>query len=131
MENKEAFLKQIGENIKEIRRQKKVEVKDIASNLDISVQAYGRIENGKTDVNISRLFQISKFFEVSFSKILKIENSETFNFTSQQNSGGYHVLNNGVINITDEKLHQFLQSENNDLKKRLNINETILSKLKK
>jgi transcriptional regulator with XRE-family HTH domain len=131
MDNKELFLKQIGENIKEIRRQKKVEAKDIASNLKMSVQAYGKIENGKTDLNLSRLFEISKFLEVNFSKILQLEHGDIFNFSSQHNSGGYHVLNNGVINITDEKLHQFLQTENSELKKRLEMNETILSKLKK
>ena len=49
MENKEIFLKEIGANIKEIRKSKKQEVKDVAHDLKISPQALGNIENGKTE----------------------------------------------------------------------------------
>ena len=62
MENKELFLKKIGENIKEIRKSRKQEVKFAASGIGISVQAMGAIENGKVDLNISRLFEIARFF---------------------------------------------------------------------
>ena len=130
MENKEIFLKKIGANIKEIRKTKKQEVKDAAKGLGISVQALGAIENGKTDVNVTRLFEIAKYFEVSFSKVLNVQEGDVFNFTSQNNSGGYHVLNNGVINITDEKLQEHLQNENALLKQKLAVNKALLKKVK-
>jgi transcriptional regulator with XRE-family HTH domain len=130
MENKEAFLKKIGINIKKIRESKNQERKEAAKGLDISVQAYGEIENGGTDLNISRLFEIAKFFDVSFTQVLKVNEGDVFNYSSQNNSGGYHVLNNGVINIADDKLREHLQNENEDLKHKLSVNEALLKKVK-
>jgi transcriptional regulator with XRE-family HTH domain len=130
MENKEAFLNKIGANIREIRKSKKQEPKEVAKGLGISVQAYGQIENGGTDLNISRLFEIAKFFDVSFTQVLKVNEGDVFNYSSQNNSGGYHVLNNGVINITDDKLREHLQNENAELRQKLAINEALLKKVK-
>ena len=84
--------------------------KAVASGLDISVQAYGKIENGGTDLNISRLFEIAKFFDVSFTQVLKINEGDIFNYSSQNNTGGYHVLNNGVLNTTDETLKTYFEN---------------------
>ena len=130
MENKEVFLKKVGANIRDIRKLKKKEPKDVAKGLSMSVQAYGKIENGGTDLNISRLFEIANFFDVGFTQILKVNEGDVFNYTSQNNRGGYHVLNNGVINITDEKLRDHLINENAELRQKLAVNEALLKKVK-
>ena len=111
MENKEKFLKEIGNNIQKIREEKRIERKAVAKNLDISPQAFGEIENGHVDLNVSRLFEIAKYLEVPFAQILNYS-GDVLNFTSQNNSGGYHVQKVGVINTTNES---FLDSLKNDL----------------
>jgi transcriptional regulator with XRE-family HTH domain len=130
MENKEAFLKKIGANIRGIRKLKKKEPKDAASGLGISVQAYGKIENGGTDLNISRLFEIAKFFDVSFTQVLKVNEGDVFSFSSQNNSGGYHVLNNGVLNVTDETLKTYFENDIAQLKEKIIFFEGALKKSK-
>ncbi len=130
MENKDAFLKKIGANIKEIRKSKNYEPKAVASGLNMSVQAYGKIENGGTDLNISRLFEIAQFFDVSFTQVLKVNEGDVFNFSSHNNSGGYHVQTIGVLNVSDEKLYEYLLNENIELKQKIAVNETLLKKVK-
>ena len=111
MENKEKFLREIGNNIQKIREEKRIERKVVAKSLDITVQAFGEIENGHVDLNISRLFEIAQYLKVPFSQILNYS-GDVLNFTSQNNSGGYHVQKVGVINASDET---FLASLKNDL----------------
>ncbi len=128
MENKEIFLKKIGRNIKEIRKVKKKEVKDAASGLGISVQAYGKIENGGTDLNISRLFEIAKFFDVSFTQVLRVNEGDIFNFTSQNNSGGYHVQTLGALNVTEENLKTYFENDIAYIKEKIVFFEEALKK---
>jgi transcriptional regulator with XRE-family HTH domain len=130
MENKDAFLKKIGANIKEIRKSKKYEPKAVAVGLGMSVQAYGKIENAGTDLNISRLFEIAKFFDVSFTQVLKVNEGDIFNYSSQNNSGGYHVLNNGVLNVTDETLKTYFENDIAQLKEKIIFFEGALKKSK-
>ena len=128
MENKEIFLKKIGRNIKEIRKLKKQEVKDAASGLGISVQAYGKIENGFTDLNVSRLFEIAKFFDVSFTQVLKVNEGDVFNFNTQNNSGGYYVQTLGVLNVTEENLKSSFENDVAYLKEKIKFFEEVLKK---
>jgi transcriptional regulator with XRE-family HTH domain len=129
MKNKEEFLKKVGLNIKQIRKAKKQEVKEAASGLGITIQAVGAIENGKVDLNISRLFEIAQYFEVDYSKILSVENGDVFNFTSQNNSGGYHVLNRGILNFSDETLRNYFENELAQLKEKIKFfDETFSSR---
>jgi transcriptional regulator with XRE-family HTH domain len=88
MENKEAYLKRLGTNIREIRKLKKQEVKEAAKGIGVTVQALGALENGKVDFNISRIFEIAQYYKVEMAEILKVNRGDTFNFTSQNNSGG-------------------------------------------
>ena len=90
MNNKDEFLKKVGENIKNIRNEKGFEIKKVAADLGISPQAYGKIENGKVDLNITRLYEISHYYQIEFNKLLQ-STSEIYNYTSHHNSGGYSI----------------------------------------
>lgn len=128
MENKSAFLKKIGENIKYIRKAKKLEVKEVAPGLGISPQAYGAIENGKVDLNITRVFEIANYFSVDFSEFLNLKEGDIFNFTSQNNSGGYHVQSVGVLNVSDENIRSYLQEDISQIKQKIFFFEEALKK---
>ena len=70
MTTKAVLLKSIGQNLRNIRKQNNLEVKEVAGGLQISVQAYGAIENGKVDINMSRLIQIAEYYKMTVFEIL-------------------------------------------------------------
>lgn len=69
----EKFISVIGANIKQLRLAQAKGQTEVANALKISVAALSKIENGQTDINISRLAQIAKYFEVSVSSIISNE----------------------------------------------------------
>ncbi|MBC7743932.1 MAG: helix-turn-helix transcriptional regulator [Flavobacterium sp.] len=71
-------MKTLGKKIRLLRHQKGWSQEDVAKRLDISIPAFSKIETGITDVNLSRLEQISTLFEMSIVQLL------TFNDTEQQ-----------------------------------------------
>ncbi len=58
------------ENIKAIRLEKRYSQEEVAYMLNISQNAYNRIERGLTDVNYSRLQQIADVYEMSVVDII-------------------------------------------------------------
>lgn len=71
-------MKNLGKKIRLLRHQKGWSQEDVAKRLDISIPAFSKIETGITDINLSRLEQISTLFEMSVVQLL------TFNDTEQQ-----------------------------------------------
>ena len=57
--------KTIGKRIRWLRYTKSMSLKEVALLLDISVPALSKIENGTTDMNLSRLMQIAGLFKVT------------------------------------------------------------------
>jgi transcriptional regulator with XRE-family HTH domain len=60
----------IGTNIRLLRQRNGWSQGEVARLLKISIPAFSKIETGVTDINISRLDQISKLFEVSSLEII-------------------------------------------------------------
>jgi len=60
----------IGENIKILRQRNGWSQGEVAKRLKISTPAFSKIETGITDINISRLAQIAKLFDVSTAEII-------------------------------------------------------------
>ncbi|MNK04711.1 anaerobic benzoate catabolism transcriptional regulator [compost metagenome] len=69
------LISEIGANIKQLRLGKAKGQTEVANALKISVAALSKIENGQTDINLSRLAQIAKYFEVSISSMISKEGS--------------------------------------------------------
>ncbi|KQN35161.1 hypothetical protein ASE92_11100 [Pedobacter sp. Leaf41] len=63
-------MKVLGDRIKQSRVALGLNQAEAARMLNISTPAFCKIETGQTDLNISRLLQISKVFEVSISKLI-------------------------------------------------------------
>lgn len=66
----------LGKKIRLLRHQKGWSQEDVAKRLDISIPAFSKIETGITDVNLSRLDQISKLFGMSIVQLLATGNPE-------------------------------------------------------
>jgi XRE family transcriptional regulator, regulator of sulfur utilization len=67
---KEKLLLTVGERIRKMRLHHDKTTKEIAAHLRITTQAYGNMERGKSDISISRLIELSKFFQVPLLTIL-------------------------------------------------------------
>ena len=63
-------MKSIGDRIKESRLALGLSQSDAAKRLNISTPAFCKIETGQTDLNISRLLQISKTFKVPVIQLI-------------------------------------------------------------
>ncbi|MNK48581.1 anaerobic benzoate catabolism transcriptional regulator [compost metagenome] len=63
-------MKSVGDNIKQCRQTLNLSQADAAKKLNISTPAFCKIETGQTDLNISRLQQISKVFKVPVVQLL-------------------------------------------------------------
>jgi len=70
-------MKTLGKKIRLLRHQKGWSQEDVAKRLDISIPAFSKIETGITDINLSRLEQISKLFEMSVVQLLTFNDQET------------------------------------------------------
>jgi transcriptional regulator with XRE-family HTH domain len=84
MSDEQEFLKKIYENIKNFRELKKVTREHLASDLDISVSGYGKIERGEVDVSISKLYKIANILGVTLEQILNFEVASIFNYHDSQ-----------------------------------------------
>ncbi len=66
---------EIGAKIKQLRNQRGISQDELGKALDKSHAAISDIERGKTDLAVSDLYSIAKFFDVSVTEFL--ENQQT------------------------------------------------------
>jgi transcriptional regulator with XRE-family HTH domain len=105
---KDNLLRLIGQHIKAKRKERNIEIKEISKLLKITIQAYGNIENGKTDINVSRIVEICKVLNVSIEELLDLKQGDIYNYNSQNNSGGFHLQKVDVLNAGNEKVENVL-----------------------
>lgn len=70
-------MKTLGKKIRLLRHQKGWSQEDVAKRLDISIPAFSKIETGITDINLSRLEQISNLFEMTVVQLLTFNDLES------------------------------------------------------
>jgi transcriptional regulator with XRE-family HTH domain len=129
---------EIHEKIRFIRLFKGWSQEEMAGKLEISVNAYAKIERGETDINLSRLKQVAE--------VLHTELSELFNFSEKSvvhlaGQNYIHLNLNGEVHYESPKLkHELeksqlmnkqLEQENILLKQQINDLRSMMSFLKK
>ncbi|MEO6833908.1 MAG: helix-turn-helix transcriptional regulator [Chitinophagaceae bacterium] len=77
------ILKKVGANLKLIREDKKIEVKQIAAWLDLSQQAYLNMENGKTDFSLTRIVDLVNHLGIDLDELLGIQSKSIFFHTDE------------------------------------------------
>ena len=77
----------VNEKIRIVRKAKGLTLEEVAHQLGMSTNGYGDIERGATDVNISRLEQISQLFGMELSELIDLNEKNVFNFLGTQNTG--------------------------------------------
>lgn len=87
-------MKLLGKKIRLLRHQKGWSQEDVAKQLDISIPAFSKIETGITDINLSRLEQISALFDMTIVQLL------TYNDPEQE------IKNASELEIVTKKLQE-------------------------
>ena len=95
--------KQKTNTIKEIRESKGLSQESVAYDLNITQQAYSRIEKNPESTTLKRLKELSKIFEVSLISLIGEE--DTYIQQNFQQQGGYatSVINMQGNNLTIEE----------------------------
>ena len=68
--------RRVASNIRKIREHKNYTQEFLAAKLDISQNAYSKIELGYSKISLERLFQISEVLEIDSVKLLAVENED-------------------------------------------------------
>jgi transcriptional regulator with XRE-family HTH domain len=87
----------IGNNIKKIRELKNYTQSYMASQLDLSIGGYGKIERDETDIRLSRLNEIAKVLETNLVTILEFNSSNIFLHYNNKNATQNTVVQNQQI----------------------------------
>lgn len=128
----------VSEKIKFIRQLKGWSQEHMAEMLSMSVNGYGSIERGETNVNLSRLEKIAEIFGIELSQLIGL-NEKSIYYMSGANSTGQHHQENCVINFMEknqknvelqheiEKLKLILEAKENEIKAK----DTEITNLKK
>ncbi|MDI9358976.1 MAG: helix-turn-helix domain-containing protein [Phycisphaerales bacterium] len=122
MASNNATLK-IGQNIRKIRELKDLKREYVAQKLDISLNAYGSIERGETDLHLSRLEQISEVLGVELFRLFNFDNSIVFDVHHNEQAHTYNSVDNIHIQ-SNKELSDFL---NIQIKNQENQNKLIES----
>jgi transcriptional regulator with XRE-family HTH domain len=77
----------VHEKIRFIRQAKGLTQEEVANKLQMSVNGYGDIERGETDVSLSRLEQIADLFEIRLSELFILDEKNIFNVNGSNNAG--------------------------------------------
>ena len=90
---------QIGSKLKRLREMKNLKQEDIAKKLNISKQAYSKIERDETKLDVDRIIDLSEIFEVSPEELLKgdycnVNLNQPKECDNQQFSGNQSTINN-------------------------------------
>jgi transcriptional regulator with XRE-family HTH domain len=95
----------IGEKLRMIREMKGLSQEAIATNLNISPQAYGKIEREETKLDYQRITEIAKIMDLKAEDIVNFDGQNIFNNSSQAHStGNFNINNNKEGMVIIEKL---------------------------
>ena len=87
---------QVHENIRAKRRSKGLTQEEMADKLTMSVNGYGDIERGLSDIKLTRLEQIAELLDVELSELFEDGSKNTLNMIGTHSNGTLH--NQCVIN---------------------------------
>jgi transcriptional regulator with XRE-family HTH domain len=95
-------IETLSNNIRRIRVSRGLTQENVAIDLGISLTAYGRIEQGKTDVSYSRLQQIADYFKIGVVNFFIDERTmDVMNdsFDYQYKRKGYHQIEEELAEV--------------------------------
>ncbi len=108
----------IGEKIRKIRNIKGFSQEYVSDLLNISQTAYSDIENNKTKLNLERIQEIAKIFEIDTNDLILFDENQVFNNTFNENAKGFFNVQK-VINENFENERKSYTNQINNLKEEI------------
>ena len=126
-------MKQASENIKKFRELRNLSREQVASELDMSLSGYSKIERGETELSLGKLNKIALVLGVDPAQILSFDASQVFNISNNENvNAGMKTQN--VYNCEGEVLNKYtklLEEEIVRLKEQVSVLKEEIRKLNK
>ncbi len=127
----------VHENIRFMRLYKDWTQETMANKLGISTLSYAKIERGETDINLSRLQQISEVMEIDLAQLFGLNDKNVFYITSNNttttttsNDNNTQRQHNISSCSTEQEKINSLIKENELLKQNINDLRNIINILK-
>ncbi len=120
----------IGAKIKEIRMSKKLTKANMAEKLDISIQAYTKIENDATDINFSRLEQIATVYNMNVADLVGFGEKASYHHSTHTGHNA-SVVNYGDNELNIQEKYKSLEIKIAVLEERLNTKDNAIAQLNK
>ncbi|KHD08248.1 hypothetical protein PN36_19165 [Candidatus Thiomargarita nelsonii] len=119
---------EVNETIKFIRLFKGWSQEKMAEKLQMALNGYAKIEQGKVDINLSRLKQISEIFGVELAQLVGLNEKNVFNFIENFHSLIHQQSNNNTTNQTTykhelEKAYLIIEQKEKEIAYLKEINE--------
>ena len=99
-------MQTLGKKIRLLRHQKSWSQEDVAKQLGISIPAFSKIETGITDINLSRLEQISKLFEMTVVQLLNTHGAE-----DQENYNSQYAIKKNYNYLVENEFPKIISSD--------------------
>jgi len=96
------------EKIRFIRQLKGWSQEEVANQLEMSVNGYGSIERGETDVKLSRLEKIAAIFGMELLELLGLNETTVFNLTGDHHTQ-FHLSHINSFSIEQTELKHELE----------------------
>jgi len=115
----EGLSMKIYERIKFLRQTKNWSQEEMAQRLEMSINGYARIERGETDLQLSRLEQIVKVFDMDLAEFFGINEKTVFNLAVKQTNQNHWYISS-TVSQTEllhelEKAHLLLQERDKEV----------------
>lgn len=62
--------REIGAKLRLVRQCKQLSQQNVSDDIGVSTTAYSKMENGKTEFSVTRLFQLANYFEIHLPDLL-------------------------------------------------------------
>ena len=116
----------IGDKIKFWKQFRDYTQADMAEKLDISITAYAKIEQNKTDVNYSRLEQIAKVLDISMTELVSANDKPSYYLSQSSQNGTY-----GGMIVTNQIDTSKLDTRINEIEKEMkDFKDEVLASVK-
>jgi transcriptional regulator with XRE-family HTH domain len=71
-------MQHVTNNIKKFRELKNLTREHMASQLEMSVSGYGKLERGEVELTVTKLFKLAEIFDVNVAQILNFDATKAF-----------------------------------------------------
>jgi len=106
----------IGKKIKQLRELRNFTQSYMASELNLSLGGYGKIERDETEITLNRLKKIAEILKTDLSTILNFDSNQVFNLYKNKAATANGVVQNQQI-IGDNGLDEVFRELREDIKR--------------